>query len=165
MHGRTLLLLVGILSLSAPAEAQREDSVALAIRSLPSDLSGLATGGAWPLGDSLGYFRVAVFDQGWEHIRSRVIVQWMFADHPDSLAVSHATVSLDSLTLPKTEWLEAYAVGPPTFRLRDGVWHLILCATNSYSGLSKRWTIRLGRPGSWAVTETLERTPANDACY
>jgi hypothetical protein len=72
----------------ACADAERLDSPvdshSSALPELPASLSSVVTGGQWSDSGNEGFFRIVVLDQGWEHIRSSVFIQWLSANGPDS---------------------------------------------------------------------------------
>jgi len=52
-------------------------SVALAQSGVPPEVSSVVSAGYWQANGQSGTYRVVVTSQGWEHVTSRVLVEWL----------------------------------------------------------------------------------------
>jgi hypothetical protein len=111
----------------------------------------VVSGGAWSDETTSGEWRAVVRNRGFEHVRSRLTIEWLAAD-PDS----QVTRVVRSRRVTEFE-REPWSLGPPKFlRDRQG-WVLVIEGTNPYTLVTRSWRFRLGRP---AVLAPLPRAPA-----
>ena len=128
--------LVAIAHHSAAAQgAPNETSPVLAL-----DVAHVVTGGGWTSGEQDGVFRVIVRNHGWEHVSSTLTVEWLAndADSQETRVAQRRTVEI-----PDGRW----SLGTPRLTGSRSGWDLFIEGTNPYTLVTRRWKIRLGRPG------------------
>jgi hypothetical protein len=140
----TVLLVVGAGTLRA------QDSVVVS-----TAIEHVVTAGYWKVDDRDGVYRAIVVNSGWEHVTSRLIVQWLESE-PDSQDVVVRT-SLPVPTIPTNQW----SLGVPHMIHRADTWYLRISGTNAYTLAQRHWVIRLGSPGQMT---TCRDTTTSSAC-
>jgi hypothetical protein len=114
-------------------------------------IAHVVSGGAWTDDSTSGEWRAVVRNRGFEHVRSRLTIDWLAAD-PDS----QVTRVVRSRRVTEFE-REPWSLGPPKFRRDRQGWWLLIEGTNPYTLVTRSWRFRLGRPG---VLAPLPRVPA-----
>lgn len=94
MNPRTALLLVGIALTAVATHAAPESA-------LPPDVVQVRTAGYWKNGSREGAYRAVVVQEGWEHVWSRLRVEWVAA--PSSRGGNFEIVSTATPLLPVAE--------------------------------------------------------------
>jgi hypothetical protein len=111
---------------------------------LPGEIAHVVTGGWWTdSADADGRFRIVVVSGGWEHVSSRVYLDWLRADE-DSLGLVLQTQVLVS-EIEEGVWV----VGPPTLSCEGGRCEASLIGTNTYTQEKRGWRLELYGPGRY----------------
>lgn len=117
---------------------------------IPADISAVEADGWWSEAGREGSYRIIIQTGGFEHIVSRVWLQWISgpSEQEDSLRVV-ASVELEEIN--GAGW-QAF---DPQVALRNGKWEATLDGANSHADpiLRARWRIALGTPGQFTVTK------------
>ena len=152
-----LLLLAGCLPRDGAPKADSvavntpaRDTAAPAHAALDPEIEFVVTGGSWDRGDQSGHYRIVVRNTGFEHVSSRVHVEWL-ATNPDSGTFVRASVKID--TIPGG----MYSIGLPALERRAGAFELVLSGTHTYALNERKWRFALGEPG--AVRTVSDSTP------
>jgi hypothetical protein len=115
---------------------------------IPSDVSEVEAGGYWIQGGDEGSYRIVIQTGGFEHIVSRVWLQWL----------SRSESQEDTIRVVASRELEeisgdGWRVHSAQLELRDGQWEATLDGANSHSDptLKARWRVTLGGPGKFTL--------------
>lgn len=137
---------------SQVAEALASDTVGV-----PADVSTVQTGGVWSESDKEGNYRVIIINHGFDHIVSKLYLQWL-EQKPEEVvpqvlttAVFAAFNEMPVYNLDIAEW------NPQKNRLR-----VELTAYNSYSGTKCRFIVEAMAPG--AATLINRKTKGMGSC-
>ena len=117
---------------------------------VPSSVESVVSGGYWEAGNGHGRYRVIVENIGWEHVTSRVYIEWIAErPHEQRLAVV-ATAVLDELvhnwSIGSAKIRPSKGAGP----LKSGA-TLELPATNAYDLRERKFVLELEGPGHYRV--------------
>lgn len=110
---------------------------------LPAGVVAVRSGGAWTEGEAAGSYRVVVVNAGFEHVVSRVYVQWLEVD-PDQRG---ERVRLTA-TFADINSLPMYSLDIAAFEAGEGGIDVTLSGYNSYSNEPERFVIQAREPGS-----------------
>jgi hypothetical protein len=99
----------------------------------------VVTGGSWQRGEQSGEYRIVVRNSGYEHVSSRVNVEWLEAN-PDSGTFVRASRTLEAITDG------VYSIGLPKIEIVAGRSELILSGTHTYEYSHRGWRFVLGEP-------------------
>jgi hypothetical protein len=113
--------------------------------SLDPSVAFVTTGGAWTTASAHGHYRIVVLNAGWEHVSSRLMIQWVeeSAEHRQLIVRDTRMASV----IP-----ESWSLGQPQFvPTRRGV-KASISGTDTHSGHAATWTITLGPPGVFSVS-------------
>ena len=102
----------------------------------------VVTGGYWKVEGHDGQLCAIVVNTGWEHVTSRLVVQWLEARADSHDIVVRQSLSVDAI--PPNQW----SLGVPRFVMTAGGPYLRISGTQAYTLAEKSWRFRLGRPGS-----------------
>ena len=111
---------------------------------VPVTVVEVTTGGFWKTGDDRGRYRVIVEAQGWEHVTSRVFLQWIAERPSEKKLVVVASVPLSEL--PGNA-----AVGAPRLVPGKSGTSLRLEATDSLTGKRRSLVFALAEPGKYQL--------------
>ncbi len=98
-------------------------------------LESVVSGGFWERKGSDGVFRVVVIAQGWEHVGTRVLLQWIRRDAEKQALVVERTVPIKEL-----EALEWHA-GEVKFVLSKDTWQIRIPVTHVFEEKKATFTI------------------------
>ena len=133
-----LMLLIGVPQLVGAQTAP----------AVPTNVDAVEAGGYWTTGSQEGQYRLIVESSGYEHIVSRVFLQWL----------SQPKSSDDSVTiLASVELTEIDAGGwrlyAPRFQLHGAQWQATIDGENSHTQpvATSRWRLTLGVPGKYSM--------------
>jgi hypothetical protein len=132
-------VLIGALLLAGDRAARAQSA---SLPAIDPSISHLVTGGYWESGARRGTYRVVELATGWEHIRRRVVVQWLL--EPSSPEASSRVVA----TVPLEKFAEeVYSVSDPVL-VFGSPWSLTV-RTASRPDQQPDGTLRfkLGAPG------------------
>lgn len=112
---------------------------------IPTAIESVVTLGDWDADGRRGGYRVITESTGWEHVRSRVHVQWISEDPG-----RRESVVLKAITIQELNW--ACSLGAPTV-LANKPNRLILKFTGTEPHTMEPCTfvIELGSPGNYKV--------------
>ena len=124
------------------------------IRAQPQEVSKLdpaitdvVTGGNWSAGDREGSFRLVVVTHGYEHLISRLYVQWLEAvpDSGETRLLSTALVD----AIPDGFW----TLNRPRLVRVGGEWLVLVEGTDTHTDPPRRarWRLAVGAPGELRV--------------
>lgn len=118
---------------AVPATCVPSDSV------LDPQVAFVVTGGSWQRGKESGGYRIVVRSAGFEHVSSRVTVEWLEAN-PDAGTFVRASVELE--TIPTG----LYSIALPNVEQLDGRAELVLSGSHAYAYTERGWRFALGEP-------------------
>ena len=140
-------LLLALLLLGLPVVATEPDPLADRAAMLDPQLTAAVSGGYWQQGSEGGGIRVLVYSGGFEHITSRVVLQWLTETTPERPA---GVVN----SVPVKELDGQYALDDPRVtRQPDGSHRVTLSGVHSYSGESVNLLIATSGPGRYRLLE------------
>jgi hypothetical protein len=133
------------LVLASPLAAQTKLPDDPFISALPASVSLVSSGGGWVDGKETGTYRVVVVTEGWDHLQSRLYIQWLAEDDAQQ-----------KLTLVATAHVSEVGMGVVTganFEPEvDGV-RLRISQLNSHSMEESEMEILLGAKGNYTLTD------------
>jgi hypothetical protein len=116
---------------------------------IPADVSDVTSGGWWSGGGREGSYRIIIQAGGFEHIVSRVWLQWVSgpSEQEDSMRVV-ASVEIEEINGA------GWQANSPRIELRNGKWEATIDGANSHTDpmLKTRWRIALGLPEKFTLT-------------
>jgi hypothetical protein len=112
-----------------------------------ADVSTVRTGGAWSEGENQGQYRVIITDRGFDHIVSKLYLQWLEQEPEEGVPQVRATVAFAAFNEMPVYNLDIAEWKPQTNRLR-----VELTAYNSYSGAKCRFIVEAIAPGAATLT-------------
>lgn len=124
------------------AEAVAADAVGVT-----ADVSTVHTGGAWSERDKEGTYRVIITDRGFDHVKSKLYLQWLVQEPEEGLPQVRATVAFAAFNEMPVYNLDISEWKPQMNRLR-----VELSAYNSYSGAKCRFIVEAMTPGAATLT-------------
>jgi hypothetical protein len=126
------------------ADQPVNSTVEQAAEQLNPGLSAAVTGGSWEAAGGRGRYRVVVFTGGFEHVSSKVFLQWLSESEEGPHVLRNVLVA----ELSSGSW----SVGAPVFSgLKRGV--IELEATNPYSLESARFALQPQELGKYSIHE------------
>jgi hypothetical protein len=135
------LVLVGACASSGPPATPGDDPAAL-LEALPPALATVRTAGWWSDAGREGPFRIVITEHGFDHLVSRLHVQWLeLVDEETGLRVV-STVGFDQLNEVPFYQLEIAAIR----ELPNGL-EVELTGFSSYTGEQRHFVVRAGAPG------------------
>lgn len=112
---------------------------------LNADVAFVSTGGAWAKGDRTGAVRVVVVNGGFEHVTSRVFLQWLAVNREKGIWI------VDSVAVDRINNPGVWSLGQPALSYEDGVTIVRLHATNPYDGEDTVFMLSVKGPGDFGV--------------
>ncbi len=118
------------------------------VAALNPDLVAVVRGGEWTYAGRSGTYRLVVVSSGYEHVTSRLYVQWVEdpagRDTPPRIV---ATKNVLGASL--------FSLGVPVISRSQGRWQATVDGANSHSPSPGRgrWVVTLGPPGDARVRE------------
>ncbi len=108
-----------------------------------ADVSTVRTGGAWSEGKRQGQYRIIITDRGFDHIVSKLYLQWLEQEPEEAVPVVRATVGFSAFNEMPVYNLDIAEWNPQINLLR-----VELTAYNSYSGAKCRFIVEAMAPGA-----------------
>lgn len=112
---------------------------------LDADVAFVSTGGAWSNDNRTGFVRVVVVNGGFEHVTSRLYLQWLVVDRQRGAWIVESR-SVESINQPGV-----WSLGQPAIRHEDEVTVVRLQATNAYDGEDTVFMLSVKGPGEFGV--------------
>ena len=142
MTRTTILLAAGILSATGSATAQAVPVVA------PS-VDDVEAGGYWTAGGAEGQYRLIVTSGGFEHVTSRLYLQWL----SDPSSEEDTTVVLRTIELSDID-SAGWRLYDLRIRMNNGKWEATVDGQNPHTEpmAKTRWRISLGPPGTFQIS-------------
>jgi hypothetical protein len=134
-------LLAAVLVLCAPVGLRAQTSALGSAVSVDQSLTSVVSGGAWRIGTRHGSFRLLVFGRGWEHERSRLVVEWLEAQPARRRVVLYSARDVEAIPS------EAWALDPPRLEFRDRSWYATVTGTTDGGRIRRTWRFELASPG------------------
>jgi hypothetical protein len=134
-------LLATALLLCAPAAALHGQTLAGSPVRVDQSLTSVVSGGSWSIGPRRGSLRLLVFGRGWEHERSRLVVEWLEEQPARQRVVLYSARDVEAIPS------EAWALEPPRLELRNRVWHATVTGTTDGGRIRRTWRFELASPG------------------
>jgi hypothetical protein len=122
--------------------------------SVPVDVSSVQTIGRWQSGSDEGSYRIVVTSEGWEHVWSRVFVEWLA--EPTNRDVPREPPRVVELMPPLahgTAVLEASARSP---KLGELIITVTATSNRQLGSRKQRFVFRAGAPGEVQLLEALK---------
>lgn len=138
---RTLLLVLLVLLGKTPSHASERRPGG---PSVPTSVAWVASGGYWETKSERGRYRIIVEEGGWEHVKSRIHIEWIAERSKEKrlAVVAAATVS---------ELGDQWTFGSPKIvPSKTGV-SLELPATDPHDGRQRKFVLELGAPGRYRI--------------
>ena len=135
---RALVALGTTLGLGAAAPARAQE-----LPALDPAITHVVTGGYWEAAGREGSLRLVVVTHGFDHLISRLYVQWLEAV-PDSATVR--VVGTEPVrTIPEGIW----TLHRPRLRRAGGEWRVSVEGTDTHTDPPRhgRWEVAVGAPG------------------
>ncbi|CAG0943273.1 hypothetical protein BROC_02215 [Candidatus Brocadiaceae bacterium] len=110
---------------------------------ITADVSLVKSGGTWTEGNTEGHYRVIISNRGFDHVVSKLYLQWLELDPEKGTYRIRATVGFAALNDIPVYNLELIGWTPHESRLR-----VDLDAYNSYSGEKSRFILDAATPGN-----------------
>jgi hypothetical protein len=122
------------------------------VEQLPASIEAAVSGGYWKSGDKDGRYRVVVVNGGFEHVHSKVFLQWVTG--PTSERVQSILLSVPVREINESNF---WSVGVPEFvtKMRE----ISLHATNSYTLEEATFVIKPGVAGKYEIRR-IDRGPS-----
>lgn len=131
--------MIALALLSSPS---RSESVAPEV---PPTIVAVVSGGVWQAGDSHGFFRVIVENQGFEHIHSVLWLEWVVAGSRDSQPRVASRVRVDELSMGN--WSLGIEPATPTFSAN----RLLVSGTNPFTLEEQVFSVEFSAVGKYKV--------------
>ena len=77
---KTLQIAAALLLLSVAGSVHAQDEDVADAKAIPASVQSVQSGGYWQKGDQDGHYRVVVTSGGFEHVISKIYVQWIELD-------------------------------------------------------------------------------------
>lgn len=123
---------------AAPACATSEPEV-------DADVAFVSTGGAWSKGDRTGFVRVVVVNGGFEHVTSRIFLQWLAVNR------QRGAWTVESMPVASINQPGVWSLGQPAISHENDVTVVRLHATNPYDGEEAVFMLSVKDLGDFAV--------------
>ena len=107
-----------------------------------ADVSTVRTGGSWSEGENQGQYRVIITNRGFDHIVSKLYLQWLVQKPEEGVPQVRATVAFSAFNEMPVYNLDISEWKPQSNRLQ-----IELTAYNSYSGAKCRFIVEAMAPG------------------
>ncbi len=137
-------------ALSSPAEpgVSREEGSGdpPEVLGLGPQIASVNSGGWWTDDDDEGFYRVVLEDRGFEHVVSKVWVQWIEISPVGGAQRIRETADIEELNGAAACKLEIHRLLPTA----EGV-EIELVGQNSYTTEAVRFVLRAGAPGIWTL--------------
>ncbi len=125
------------------ARPQVAEAVAADAVGVTADVSTVRTGGAWTEGEREGQYRLIITNRGFDHIVSKLYLQWLEQEPEEGVPKVRATVAFAAFNEMPVYNLDIAEWRPQTNRMR-----VELTAYNSYSGAKCRFIVEATAPGA-----------------
>jgi hypothetical protein len=141
----TILPWVVMLTFSAVLSLQTADTSAQrgGLDNFDANVSFVSSGGSWTSGQQTGSYRAIVVTRGYEHLTSRMYVQWLSDGTRESPTRVVRTVLASDVPV------DLWTFSEPKFVLMTGRWQLLVDGVNQFVSPQTRqtWRLALGEPG------------------
>lgn len=124
------------------AAPQVAAAVAADAAGIAADVSTVRTGGAWSEGEKQGQYRIIITNRGFDHIVSKLYLQWLEQEPEEAVPQVHATVAFAAFNEMPVYNLDISEWKPQSNRMR-----FELTGYNSYSGAKCRFIVEAMAPG------------------
>jgi hypothetical protein len=115
------------------------------VAALPASVSLVSSGGGWVDGNEQGTYRIVAVTEGWDHLQSRLYIQWIAEDDAQQKLKVVATTHV-------TEVRMAVVTGANFEPGVDGV-RLRVTLLNSHSMEEREVEVLLGAKGKYTMAE------------
>jgi hypothetical protein len=129
------------LMVCTPAISLAQKSIGFDASKLDPALTSVVTGGYWESGGKRGSVRLLVFNTGWQHVRTRLVVQWIEEQPATERIVIHA--SRDVEAIPSEMW----ALAAPRLELQNRRWYVIVTGASDGGRIRRTWRFELAGLG------------------
>lgn len=133
------------LSIWAICAGQATPTSALSEPELDAEIAFVSTGGTWSQGDRTGFVRVVVVNGGFEHVTSRLFLQWLAVDREKGAWIVES-IPVDSVNQPSV-----WSLRQPEISHEKEVTVVRLHAANPYDGEDTIFMVSVRGPGDFGV--------------
>lgn len=135
-----LALAIGLVT-CMPAVLPAQKQIGFDASKLDPALTAVVSGGYWESGGRRGSIRLLVFNTGWDHVRSRLVVQWIEEQPAKERILVHA--SRDVEAIPSEMW----ALAAPRLELQNKRWVVIVTGASDGGRIRRTWRFELAGLG------------------
>jgi hypothetical protein len=135
-----LALAIGLIA-GLPTLSVAQKQIGFDVSRLDPALTSVVSGGYWESGGKRGSIRLLVFNSGWDHVRSRLVVQWIEEQPANDRILIHA--SRDVEAVPNEMW----ALAAPRIELQNKRWYVIVTGASDGGRIRRTWKFELAGLG------------------
>lgn len=140
-HYIRLLLPLALLALSKASAAQ--DSLPVA-----PDLVSVVSGGHWEVDGMRGFYRVRIYQQGWEHVTSTAFLDWIREDPDQTRLIVQASTGISEINDAGV-----WSLWIPEMEFDDSAALVGISGTHTYSGETAFFSVKMTAPGNYSVVQ------------
>jgi hypothetical protein len=118
------------------------------VAALPASVSLVSSGGGWVDGSQQGTYRIVAVTEGWNHLQSRLYIQWLAEDDVQQKLTVIATTHVTEVGMGVVTGAE-FEPGVDGVRLR-------ISLLNSHSMEEREVELLLGAAGKYTVADRKE---------
>ena len=133
-----ILLVISLCMLPFPLAAQ--DTL-----TLDPSVSSVVSGGYWEKEKERGSYRIIVWSRGWEHVTSKVRVEWILEDSDKQENRVFVSSAVDSIP----DWV--WSLGQPALTYSRRVCEVTIDGTDPHDLEKASWVITLRGPAQMSV--------------
>ncbi len=115
------------------------------ISKLNPSIAFITSGGYWEDNDLSGIYRIVVVNQGWEHVSSKVYIQWLQEDTKGSKITIKESLLITNVS--GGNW----SIGQPHLEISKSGTKCILSGTNPYTLEESKWVVQLAEVGKYLL--------------
>jgi len=108
-----------------------------------TDVLTVRTGGAWSEGEKQGQYRIIITNRGFDHIVSKLYLQWLEQEQEEAVPQVRATVAFAAFNE-----MPVYNLDIAEWKSQANRMRVELTAYNSYSGAKCRFIVEATAPGA-----------------
>ena len=140
---KTLQIAAALLLLSVAGSVHAQDEDVADAKAIPASVQSVQSGGYWQKGDQDGHYRVVVTSGGFEHVISRLFIQWIALDQDAREYKLNRTVEVKEIGIAST-------VTPAPKFTNAGNWTMSVVISRR-DGSRERRTITVRPDGGYSV--------------
>ena len=115
------------------------------VSKLNPSIAFVTSGGYWEEDDLSGVYRIVVVNQGWEHVSSKVYIQWIQEDTKNPKNTIKESLLITSVS--GVNW----SIGQPHLEISKSGTKCTLFGTNPYTLEESKWVVQLAGLGKYLL--------------